>query len=65
MILYLAQKLATCLLAKFVPLSDTMVRGKPEAAHYVLSKKLDKLLSGDFGEWHCLNPFGEVVDCYQ
>jgi len=39
--------------------------GEPEAAHYVLPEKLDNLLSGDFREWHCLNPFGQVVGGYQ
>ena len=39
--------------------------GEPKVAHYVLPEELDNLLSGDFGEWHCLNPFGEVVNCYQ
>ena len=26
---------------------------EPEVALYVLLEKLDNLLSGDFGEWHC------------
>ena len=42
-----------------VVLDDGM--GKPEAAHYVLLEKLDNMLLGDYREWHCLNPFGEVV----
>ena len=49
MILYLAQKLDTCLLAKFVSLSDDGT-GEPEAAHYVLLEELDNLLTSDFGE---------------
>jgi len=39
--------------------------GGPEATHYVLPKKLDNLLPGDFREWHCLDPFGEIVSGYQ
>jgi len=39
--------------------------GEPEATPYVLPEKLDNLLPGDFGERHCLNPFGEVVVTYQ
>jgi len=39
--------------------------GEFEAAHYVLLDELDNLLPGDFGEWQCLDPFGEVVSCYQ
>ena len=35
--------------------------GRPEATYYVLPEELDNLLLGDFGERHCLNPFGEVV----
>ena len=42
-----------------IVLDDGM--GKPEAAHYILLEKLDHMLFGDFREWHCLNPFGEVV----
>ena len=36
--------------------------GEPEATHYVLTEELDNLLPGDFEEWHCLDPFGEIVD---
>ena len=35
--------------------------GEFEVAHYVLSEKLDNLLLVDFGEWYCLNLFGEIV----
>ena len=38
--------------------------GEPEATYYVLQEELDNLLSGDFRERHCLNPFGEVVGGY-
>jgi len=36
--------------------------GESEAAHYVAPNELDNLLPGNFGEWHCLDPFGEVVN---
>ena len=32
--------------------------GELELVYYVLPKKLDNLLPGDFGEWHYLDPFG-------
>ena len=50
MILHLAQKLATCLLTKFVLLSEMIVWGEFEATHFVISEELDNLLPGDFGE---------------
>ena len=64
-VLYLVQKQATCLLTKFVPLSEIMVWGESEATHDVLLKKFDNLLSSDFGEWHHLDAFGEVISGYQ
>ena len=36
-----------------------------EAIHDVLPNKFDNLLSNNFGEWHCLNLFGELVGGYQ
>ena len=39
--------------------------GESESAHYILSEKLDNLLSGDFEKWHYLNLFGEAVSGYQ
>jgi len=39
--------------------------GEPEATHYFLPEKSGNLLPSDFGEWHCLDPFGEVVGGYQ
>jgi len=38
--------------------------GESEATHDVLPKKFDNLLSGDFGEWHRLDPFSEIVSGY-
>ena len=35
-----------------------------EATHDVLPKKLDNLLTNDFGEWHHFDLFGEVVGGY-
>ena len=39
--------------------------GEPNAAYYILPKKFDNLLFSDFGEQHCIDPFGEVVSGYQ
>ena len=39
--------------------------GELELVYYVLPKKLDNLLPGDFKEWHYLDPFGEVGGGYQ
>ena len=63
-ILYLAKKLATCLLAKLVLLSEMIVWGS-QSDIYVLPEKLDNLLPADLREWHCLDSFGEVVSDYQ
>ena len=40
------------------------VVGEPKVAYYVLPQELDNLLPGDFREWRCLDPFGEVVHGY-
>jgi len=48
-ILYLVQKLATCLLAKYISLSDDGIR-KPKAIYDILLKKLDYVLSPDIKE---------------
>ena len=54
----------TChLLTKFVSLSENGM-GEPKATYYVLPKKLDDVLPGDFGERHYLDPF-EVIGDYQ
>jgi len=39
--------------------------GESKATHDVLLKKLDNLLTSDFGKWHRFDPFGEVVSDYQ
>jgi len=39
--------------------------GEPEAAQYILPKKLDNLLHGIFGELDCFNLLGEIVSDYQ
>jgi len=60
-ILYLEQKLATCLLAKVVLLSEIMVWGSDTQCS---TKETYNLLTSDFGEWHRFDPFGEVVSGY-
>ena len=35
--------------------------GNPEAAYYILQKKLDNLLPADLEERYCLNPLSKVV----
>ena len=62
--LHVAQKLATCLLSKLVPLSEMSV-GDLEVTYYVLPEEHDNLLPADFRERHSLDPFGEVVGDYQ
>jgi len=64
MILYLSQKLATCLLAKFVPLSKIMVWGSPKR-HTIFCQKNLTICCLVTLERHCLDLFGEVVDGYQ
>ena len=36
-----------------------------KVTHNVLPKKFDNLFFSDFGEWHRLSPFEEVVSIYQ
>jgi len=38
--------------------------GESKVTHDVLPKKLDNLLTSDFGEWHCFDPFSEIVGGY-
>ena len=52
------------LVGKVRPVVEDDGVGEPEAA-YLLLEKLDNLLPNDFGEWHCLDPFGEVVGAHQ
>jgi len=63
--LYLAQKLATCLLAKFVLLSEMMEVRELKATYDILLKEFDYLLSCDIRQWHHFYPLGEVVRSYQ
>ena len=39
--------------------------GKPKAAYYILPQEHNNLLPGYFGEWCCLDLFGEVVSGYE
>ena len=56
--LVLGETLATCLLAKFIPLSEMMVC---ETQHDTLPKEFYCLLPRDIGDRHHFYPLGEVV----
>ena len=58
--LHLAQKLATCLLAKLVPLLEMIVWGT-QSDILCLPEKLDNLLPTDLEEWYFLDLLGKIV----
>ena len=53
------------LASKVYPVVEDNGVRESEVTHGVLSKKLDNLLTSDFGEWHHFDPFSEVVGGYQ
>ena len=52
------------LVGKVYPIVIDNGVGKSKVTHDVLPKKLNSLLTSNFGEWHRFNPFGEVIGGY-
>ena len=57
-------KVSHLLVGKVYPIVRDNCMGKSKATHDVLPKKLDSLLTSNFGEWHHFDPFGEVIGGY-